>query len=202
MENSRISILILLLISSLTNCQKKIEPLEYQNDNLIQNLGIGLIQIVSPKEKIIVYGDSRLLKINSKKLKVGSNFIPLLNKPDYNILFFTCIEKNNNFYKIAVSRNKYAYIRPSPNIIFYSWNNFLKKHLTSVESKDLKNNTPRISIDGKPISIKNWNSDDDIQIIEVKNEWLKAKNLTQNNQIFWIRWRDDKTLKIYLNLLI
>lgn len=86
-------------------------------------------------------------------------------------------------------------------MIYYDWQSFLKEQVISVQSKNLKNNPPRNSINGKPINIKNWKSDDEIEIIKVQDNWLQIKNTTQNNQIFWIQWKDEKVLKIYLNLL-
>lgn len=196
-KSTLIKIVIIFLFGfNLFNCQKKV-TLGYQNDELIQNLGIGLIQVVNPNKKLILYSDSNLSKI-----KLVTNPIPLLNKPDYNILFFISLEKKSNFYKIAISKNDYAYLKESQDFIYYDWKSFLKEQIVGIESKNIKTNPPRTSINGKVINIKSWKPDDEIEIIKVENDWLQIKNITQNNQIFWIQWKDDKQLKVYLNLLV
>ncbi len=189
--------LVLLLVCTNALCQT-IRNLEYQNDGLLQNLGIGLVQIRNVNKSIPIYSDRNLSKMQNGK--IGTHVIPLLYKPDYGILFFSCIEKKSGFYKIAISKDKYAYIKVSENHIFYPWEDFLKNQVISITSKNLKTNPPRDSIEGKAI-LKSGNADDETEILEVRNEWLKVKN-THNNQVFWIKWRDDKTLKIFLNLLI
>jgi hypothetical protein len=193
---------ILLLIISSCRSQEKKNELEYQNDNLIQNIGIGLVQLVKVEENIVLYADTTFLETKTKKAKLGKDIIPLLNKPDYGILFFTCIEKKNKYYKIVTAKNTFAYIKSTQNFIFYSWNEFLKDQVVSIVSKNLKENPPRNSINGKSINIKEWNSDDEIEVIKIQGNWLQVKNITQDNKLFWIEWRNDKTLKVYLNLLI
>ncbi|WP_435524274.1 hypothetical protein [Chryseobacterium indoltheticum] len=86
--------LILLFVFNIYSCQKKSTLLEYQNDEIIQNTGIGLVQIINPNESVTLYSDNTLSKIKIINPKIGANFIPILNKPDYNILFFACVEKN------------------------------------------------------------------------------------------------------------
>jgi hypothetical protein len=130
--------IILLFVFNIFSCQRKGASLGYENDELIQNLGIGLVQIINPNKNITLYSDNALSKIKIKNPKIGANFIPILNKPDYNILFFVCIEKKTSFYKIIISKDNYAYIKPSENLIFYNWENFLKEQVVNVESKNLK----------------------------------------------------------------
>ena len=81
------SLITIFCLFQLINCfsQNKIK-LEYQNDNLIQEIGIGLVQQVNVKEKIILYEDSEFKTIKTKDAKLGKNIIPLLNKVDYNPL--------------------------------------------------------------------------------------------------------------------
>lgn len=193
--------LILLFVSNIFSGQKKVTSLGYQNDELIQNLGIGLVQTINPNENIILYSDSTLSKIKIKKPKIDSNFIPILNKPDYNILFFVCIEKKQDYYKIIISKDSYAYLKPSENLIFYNWENFLKKQVVNVESKNLKNNPRRNSINGKSINIKNWKSDDEEEILEIKGQWINIENITRNKK-YWIKWKNKSQLLVYLNLLV
>ncbi|ASK31731.1 hypothetical protein CEY12_17130 [Chryseobacterium sp. T16E-39] len=196
----RITLIFLLICNSFI-CQNK-NKLEYQNDVLIQNLGNGLVQFLKTNEKITLYSDKNLLKIEIKDAQIGNNLIPLLNKPDYGILFFPCIEKGSDFYKIIISKNHFAYIKSSKDIMYYTWKDFLLNQVTSITSKNLDTNPPRTSIGGKVINIENWTADDEVSIIKVDRNWIQVKNITQNNQLFWIEWKDDRTLKIFLNLLI
>jgi len=193
--------IILLFVFNIFNCQKKGISLAYQNDELIQDIGIGLVQIINPNENIILYSDNALSIIKMKGPKTGTNFIPILNKPDYGILFFSCIEKGPNFYKIIISKDNYAYIKPSENSIFYNWEDFLMGQVVNIESKNLKNNPLRISINGKSINTENWKSDDEVKILEIKGEWLNIENITRNKK-YWIRWKNKNQLLVYLNLLV
>ena len=193
-------LLVLLFIFNFFNCQKKETLLGYQNDELIQNIGIGLLQIINPNENVTLYSDNTLSKIKILNPKIGANFIPILNKPDYNILFFVCVEKKSKFYRIMISKDNYAYIKPSGNFIFYNWENFLEEQVISIESKDLKNNPLRYSIDGKTLNVK-IKSDDEVKIQEVKGEWLYIENITKNRK-YWVKWRNKSQLLVYLNLLI
>jgi hypothetical protein len=184
------------------NCfsQSKIN-LEYQNDNLINEIGIGLIQQINASEKIILYSDIDCKKLKSKDAKIGKDIIPLLNKIDYSILFFVCIEKNSKSYKIVTSMGKYAYIKPSDKFIFYSWNEFLKNQVTSVESKNKNLNPLFDKINGKSVSLKNIQFDDEIEVITVKENWLNLRNTTID-KTYWLKWKDGNKLLIYLNLLM
>jgi len=199
MNKSLLLKITLILILIFNNLKSQKNNLEYQNDNLIQNLGIGLVQLVNPREKIKLYADNTFTKL--KDSKIANNFIPILNKPDYGILFFVCTEKKANYYKIAISKNDFAYIKPSQSFLYYTWENFLKDQVSNIVSKDLHKNMPRNLINGKPLNMTIWKDDDEIEIIKIQNNWIQVKNITQN-KTFWIQWRDEKELKVFLNLLI
>jgi len=189
--------LILLLVFNSLKSQKN--NLEYQNDNLIQNLGIGLVQFTNTAEKIKLYSDNTFTQ--TKNIKIGSSFIPILNKPDYGILFFVCVEKKTNYYKLAISKNDFAYIKPSQNFLYYTWESFLKDQVSGIKSKNIKSNSPRATINGKLLNTATWKNDDEIEIIKIQDNWIQIRNISQN-RLFWIQWRDEKELKVYLNLLI
>lgn len=182
------------------NSQKKVN-LEYQNDKLLKEIGVGLVQQIDVGEKIILYEDINCKKIKVKEAKIGKDVIPLLNKIDYSILFFVCVEKNTKFYKIVTSSGTYAYLKPSDKFIFYGWNDFLKNQVSSVESKNKSLNPLFDKINGTPVNYKDLQSDDEIEIINIKDNWLNIKNLTINKN-YWIKWREKNELLIYLNLLM
>lgn len=199
MNKSLLIKITLILLLVFNNLKSQESNLEYQNDALIQNLGIGLIQIINTSKKIKLYTDNTFTKI--KNIPIGKDCIPILYKPDYGILFFTCTEKRSNYYKIAISKNDFAYIKTSPEFIYYTWENFLKNQVVGITSKNKKNNPPKNLLNGKPLNILNWQDDDEIEIIKIQNNWIQIKNVTQKKS-FWIQWRGEKELKVNLNLLI
>ncbi|WP_435524273.1 hypothetical protein [Chryseobacterium indoltheticum] len=109
--------------------------------------------------------------------------------------------KKTNFYKIIISKDNYVYIKPSKNFIFYNWEDFFKEQVVSIESKELKNNPLRDSINGKTLNVKNLKSDDEVEILEVKGEWIYIENITRNKK-YWVKWKNKSQLLIYLNLLV
>ena len=202
MKSSTILFLtISLLVFKLCYSQNIDKLTEYQNDNLIKEIGIGLVQHIDVNEKITLYDVISCKKIKIKNAKIGKDIIPLLNKTDYSILFFVCVEKSSKYYKIVTSIGNYAYIKPSDKFIFYNWNEFLKDQVTSVESKNKRLNPLFNKINGKPINFKNLQSDDEIEVIEIKENWLNIRNATIN-QDYWLKWKDRNKLLIYLNLLM
>jgi hypothetical protein len=182
------------------NSQKKVN-LEYQNDNLIKEIGVGLVQQSDVNANIILYDDINCKKIKTKAAKIGKDVIPMLNKIDYSILFFLCVEQNSKFYKIVTSAGNYAYLKPSDKFIFYRWDDFLKNQVTSVESKNKILNPLFDNINGKPVKYKKLQPDDEIEIISIKDDWLNIKNITIN-KTYWIKWKVKNELLIYLNLLM
>lgn len=201
MRKIKLQYLILFVFLTISCISQNKINLEYQNDNLIKELGIGLVQQTDVNEKITLYSDINCKKIKAKNAKIGKDIIPLLNKIDYSILFFVCIEKNSKFYKIVTSLGSYAYIKPSNKFIFYNWDEFLKNQVISVESKN-KNSNPLVDrINGKPVTFKNLQSDDEIEVINIKGSWLNIRNTTINKD-YWLKWRDQNKLLIYLNLLM
>jgi len=192
----KIIFILLLFVSCKNTTNDKIE-LGYQNDTKIQKIGIGLIQQVKTSEPIELYKD----KLFTKILKDDITTIPILNKPDYGILFFVCLKKNTSYYKIAISKNKYAYIKTSKKYIFYSWKNFLIEQVTSFDNKDEINNKPKIKINGHTIKKLVKKEDDEIEIIEVNGSWIKVNNTTQNI-IYWLKWKEKNKLLITINLLM
>ena len=201
MKNLIITSLTISSFFSLCNSQNKEQQIKYQNDNLIKELGIGLIQQTDVNKKITLYSDIDCRKIKAKNAKIGKDIIPLLNKIDYSILFFVCVEKNSKFYKIVTSLGSYAYIKPTNKFIFYNWDEFLKNQVISVESKNKNSNPLFDRINGKPVTLKNLQSDDEIEVINIKANWLNIRNTTINKD-YWLKWRDGNKLLIYLNLLM
>lgn len=201
MKKNKFKYFVLCLIQIISCYSQKKRNLEYQNDKLLNELGIGLIQQVDVSEKITLYNDASCNKIKKKDATLGKDIIPLLNKIDYSILFFVCVEKNDKFYKIVISSGTYSYLKASNKLIFYNWNDFLKNQVSSVESKNKNSNPLYNKIKGKQIKFNNLQDDDEIEITAIKDDWLNINNTTINKK-YWIKWKEKNELLIYLNLLM
>lgn len=170
--------------------------IEYQNDKLLGEIGTGLVQQIDMRKKNIFYKDEECkIEINKQKI------IPLLNKIDYNIKFYICINETTSSYKIVISKGKYAYIKKTNNYKYYDWKTFLKDEVTSIEPKEEYINSYFDKINGKKLNLDKLSQDDEIEVTEIKGEWLKIHNNTINKN-YYIRWRDKQRLLIYLNLLM
>lgn len=190
----RYNLFLFLFWICFANAQKV--QLEYQNDKLLNYCGIGVVKQVNVNSKIVFYSDS-LLK---NKIKISS-VVPLLNKKDYGILYYVCLKDYKNCIEILIAKNTRVFIKKSNNFIFYSWETFLKEQVISVESKNKMVISPKESINGKKIDTKNWNHDDEMEVLEIKGDWIKIKNDTQN-VIYWLEWKKGEKLNVYINLLI
>ena len=173
--------------------QKK---LDYQNDHLLNNLGIGVLQQINVNEKITYYSDSLCKKPISITHKT-----PVFIKKDYGILFYICLKSTDKYYKILISKNNPIFIKKRNSLNFFTWENFLKNEISGIDSKYPNVVYPRSKINGEKVNTKNWSEDDEEEVLEVKGEWLKMKNLTQN-VYYWIKWKNNTNLTVYLNLLI
>lgn len=192
-----ISILSIILLYLFISCKSNNIILEYQNDKLLNNLGIGLVQQINTEKQIELYKDDELLT----KLSYDTvNTVPIFYKPDYGILYFVCLENKNNYYKILLNNSNTAFIKKTPEYSFSNWNDFIKKS-TRIESKNPKKYPIRDNINGKEINFKNLNDDSDIEVVEVVGDWVKIKNITKN-VVYWLQWRDRNKLLVDINLLM
>ncbi|MEZ0128683.1 hypothetical protein AB9T88_02320 [Flavobacterium sp. LBUM151] len=100
MKSSTILFLtISLLVFKLCYSQNIDKLTEYQNDNLIKEIGIGLVQQIDVNEEITLYDDINCKKTKIKNAKIGKDIIPLLNKTDYSIFFLFVLKKIANTIK-------------------------------------------------------------------------------------------------------
>ncbi|MDI9311696.1 MAG: hypothetical protein QM535_15910 [Limnohabitans sp.] len=175
---------------------KSTAQLEYQNDKVLGELGTGLVQQIDANKKNHFYIDKEC-KIESTKQKT----IPLLNKPDYNIKFYICIEQTTSSYKILIAKGKYAYVKKTNNFKYYDWKTFLKDEVIHAEPKEEYINSYFDKINGKKLHLDKLSTDDETEITEVNGEWLKIHNATIKRN-YYIRWRDKQRLLVYLNLLM
>lgn len=185
-----------ILLFLFINCKSNnMVVLEYQNDQLLGNLGVGLVQQQNTEQQTVLYKDKEFLtKLSTETI----NVIPIFYKPDYGITYYVCLENDDNYYKILLNTSDTAFIKKTPEYTFYDWSNFVKKS-TWIESKDLKKYPLRQSINGKEIKLKNID-DSEIEVVEVKDDWLKVTDFTLN-LTYWLQWRDSNQLLVYISLL-
>lgn len=183
------------------NNENKLVELEYQNDVLFNNIGIGLVKVIDTNKEIELYSDKACKNKITSTVIFGENVIPYLYKPDYGILYLSCIEDGSDYSKIALNNETTAYLKKSQNIIFFDWSNFLKNEVLGVSSKDLNSIVCKESINGKSMDIKNLSYDDEIDILKVKGKWLYIHNLTIEKK-YWVQWKNKNKLLVYFNLLM
>lgn len=174
------------------------QTLDYQNDRNLRSLGLGLLQKVKISEKLKFYLDSNFkTPFNDNEVK---KIIPILYKPDYGICFFVCVKASKKYYIVKSGDNTF-FVKPMETLIYYSWESFLCEQVINLKSKNPTLNPPRYSINGKIINASDWKSDDEQDILEVRNEFVKIKNETRK-VVYWLKWRNGNSLTVFLNMLI
>lgn len=195
-----IKFFIILLISIFSmSFSQKVNKLSFQNDEILQEVGAGVIQEKIIEEKPILYNDSQLKEIIKIDMISAKEIVPFFYKKDYNILYFLCIKEYNNCYKIKINKDKYAYLKKSSNFVFYSWNSFIKNQIINLESKNIILNPAKYSINGYVVNIKHLDEDETV-IENIDGDWVYIKNNTRNIK-YWIRWKNRNKILVYFNLL-
>ena len=178
---------------------QKVNKLSFQNDEILQEVGAGVIQEKIIEEKPILYNDSQLKEIIKIDMISAKAIVPFFCKKDYNILYFLCIKEYNNCYKIKINKDKYAYLKKSSNFVFYSWNSFIKNQIINLESKNIILNPAKYSINGYVVNIKHLDEDETV-IENIDGDWVYIKNNTRNIK-YWIRWKNRNKILVYFNKL-
>lgn len=191
----------LLIVSTSSSVFSQDVNFEYQNDQNLKSLGVGLIQQAKISEKVQFYKDSSFKEPLTTNLKLGNEVVPLLYKPDYGICFYVCTRASSKFLRLETKAGQKLFVKPSTSILFYSWNDFLTQQVVGIRSKNATSNPLRYSINGKVINTSNWSDDDEESVVEVKGDWLKIKNQTRKI-VYWIRWKEKNKLLVYLNMLL
>lgn len=177
-----------------------LDSLEYQNDKYFNHLGIGVVQFTNVDAKIQLYADENMQKSISNHV-LGADVIPFFYKPDYGILFFSCVEENQNNYKIYLKDNKVAYLKKEKEIKYFSWNDFLKNEIVGLSSKDPEANLYADAVNGKQIDNSELSTDDEIDITDVEDNWVQIDNKTVK-KTYWMKWREEENLLVSLYLLM
>ena len=179
----------------------KSQSLRYQNDSNLSSFGIGILQKNKISFKGEVYLDSNFQKTYADDILIGESITPLLYKPDYGICFFICFKCTKTYFIIKNNNGINIYIKKTDAFTFFMWEDFLCNQVIGISTKEPSKNPPRYNINGKVINIEFWDNDDEQDILEIKGDWIKIKNINQK-VIYWIKWKEGNMLLVYLNMLI
>jgi hypothetical protein len=197
-------------------------------DNQVSSLGIGLI--IAPS-KFEIYNDSLLSEKTASwdmyEDEGRMNFCTKFFKPDYGIMHFVCIERNDKSYKVLVNFSDIKYLPNTTNYDYKSWDQYISQ---SFGIRRLTNSPEDIS-KNFPLRINPDKSADTLAIpegyelfcpIEVKGDWIKVRydcfyndennsfegepchnyiDKCKNPLTGWLQWRQENKLLIDIFLM-
>ena len=173
------------------------ERLSYEFYNKTERLGIGLVKI---ERQLIVIKNQQLNKEIEEDMYNPKHIVPLFFKPDYNIFYMVCLERQKAYYKV-LSATGDIYFVPKAEARFVSWEAFLS-NTTGVTNLNWELNPLQEmpSEQSKVISTKDRKAT--YQVISVKGDWVEIQNEYDTHEKGWIRWRKADSLLIEVYLLI
>ena len=173
------------------------ERLSYEFYNKTERLGMGLVKI---EKQFIVIKNQQLNKEIEEDIYSPKHIVPLFFKPDYDIFYMVCLERQKAYYKV-LSATDDIYFVPKAEAKFVSWAKFLR-NTTGVTNLNWELNplqeTP--SEQSKVISTKDRKAT--YQVISVKGDWVEIQNEHDAHEKGWIRWCKADNLLIEIYLLI
>ena len=173
------------------------ECLSYEFYNKTERLGIGLVKI---EKQLIIVKNQGLSEHIEEDIYSPKHMVPLFFKPDYNIFYMVCLERQKAYYKV-LSATGDIYFVPKAEAKFVSWAKFLR-NTTGVTNLNWEQNplqeTP--SEKSKMIRIKDRKAT--YQVISVKGDWVEIQNEQDAHEKGWIQWRKADNLLIEIYLLI
>lgn len=173
------------------------ESLSYEFYNKTERLGIGLVKI---KKQLITVKNQGLSEHIEEDMYNPKHIVPLFFKPDYNIFYVVCLERQKAYYKV-LSATGDIYFVPKAEAKFVSWAKFLR-NTTGITNLNWELNplqeTP--SEQSKVISTKDREAI--YQVISVKGDWVEIQNEHDAHEKGWIRWCKADNLLIEIYLLI
>lgn len=173
------------------------ERLSYEFYNKTERLGIGLVKI---EKQLIVIKNQQLNKEIEEDMYNPKHIVPLFFKPDYNIFYMVCLERQKAYYKV-LSATGDIYFVPKAEAKFVSWAKFLR-NTTGITNLNWELNplqeTP--SEQSKVISTKDREAI--YRVISVKGDWVEIQNEHDAHEKGWIRWCKADNLLIEIYLLI
>jgi hypothetical protein len=173
------------------------ERLSYEFYNKTERLGIGLVKI---EKQLIVIKNQQLNKEIEEDIYRPKHIVPLFFKPDYDIFYVVCLERQKAYYKV-LSATGDIYFVPKAEAKFVSWSEFLR-NTTGITNLNWELNPLREAPSEKSKVIKIKDKEATYQVINVKGDWIEIQNEHNAHEKGWIQWRKADSLLIEVYLLI
>ena len=173
------------------------ECLSYEFYNKTECLGIGLVKI---EKQLIVIKNQQLNKEIEEDIYNPKRIVPLFFKPDYDIFYMVCLERQKAYYKV-LSATGDIYFVPKAEAKFVSWEAFLS-NTTGVTNLNWELNPLRETPSEQSKVISTKDREAIYQVINVKGDWIEIQNEHNAHEKGWIQWRKADSLLIEVYLLI
>ena len=173
------------------------ECLSYEFYNKTERLGIGLVKI---EKQLIVIKNQQLNKEIEEDIYSPKHIVPLFFKPDYDIFYMVCLERQKAYYKV-LSATGDIYFVPKAEAKFVSWAEFLR-NTTGITNLNWEQNLLQEAPSEKSKVIKIKDKEATYQVINVKGDWIEIQNEHNAHEKGWIQWRKADSLLIEVYLLI
>ena len=187
----------------------------YSYENKTSTLGIGLY---ISQNAVTLYNDTALTdEFQSIDLFHNGEDIILYakyHKPDYGIMNFVCIGKNERYYSIIINYSMLKYISKVSLGHFETWEEYIlnslgvgPKHLANLELHESQNSSSKM-IESFPL--------ESYCPVQIKGDWLELKySCTYKNPVIetclsvlkctrtaWVRWRKKGEILIGINTIL
>ena len=173
------------------------ERLSYEFYNKTERLGIGLVKI---EKQLIVIKNQQLNKEIEEDIYNPKHIVPLFFKPDYDIFYMVCLERQKAYYKV-LSATGDIYFVPKAEAKSASWAEFLR-NTTGVTNLNWELNPLQEAPSEKSKMIRIKDKEATYRVINVKGDWIEIQNEHNAHEKGWIQWRKADSLLIEVYLLI
>ena len=173
------------------------ERLSYEFYNKTERLGIGLVKI---EKQLIVIKNQQLNKDIEEDMYSPKHIVPLFFKPDYDIFYMVCLERQKAYYKVLSATGDIYFVHKA-EAKFVSWSEFLR-NITGITNLNWEQNPLQEAPSEKSKMIRIKDREATYQVINVKGDWIEIQNEHNAHEKGWIQWRKADSLLIEVYLLI
>lgn len=173
------------------------ERLSYEFYNKTERLGIGLLKI---EKQLIVIKNQQLNKDIEEDMYSPKHIVPLFFKPDYDIFYMVCLERQKAYYKVLSATGDIYFVHKA-EAKFVSWSEFLR-NTTGITNLNWEQNPLQEAPSEKSKMIRIKDKEATYQVINVKGDWIEIQNEHNAHEKGWIQWRKADSLLIEVYLLI
>ena len=173
------------------------ECLSYEFYNKTERLGIGLVKI---EKQLVTVKNQGLSEHIEEDIYNPKHIVPLFFKPDYNIFYVVCLERQKAYYRV-LSATGDIYFVSKAEAKFVSWAEFLR-NTTGVTNLNWEQNPLQEAPSEKSKMIRIKDREATYQVKNVKGDWIEIRNEHNAHEKGWIQWRKADSLLIEVYLLI